>query len=177
MSEPVKPTENAIPATPQKEKTSFVNPDDVNKTDAQKQAEKKEIVPPEVTLMLMYGKLDAILTEMKTLVSIFSKAKNEGSATATAVPPAKLVTPQENITKPTETNPRIMEIIAALDPVKDLIKIDTDSSTLLVIVRPAQYLGSENFSKLASIVRTIGGQYVSAGKNSHFEVPKATSKK
>jgi hypothetical protein len=42
----------------------------------------------------------------------------------------------------------------------------------LVIVKPRRFLGSDNFAKIASVVRELGGEYVSAGKNSHFEVPK-----
>jgi hypothetical protein len=41
-----------------------------------------------------------------------------------------------------------------------------------VIIKPRQFLGSDNFSKIASIVRQAGGEYVSAGKASHFRVPK-----
>ena len=41
-----------------------------------------------------------------------------------------------------------------------------------IIIKPRQYLGSENFSKIASVVRQAGGEYVSAGKASHFRVPK-----
>ena len=41
-----------------------------------------------------------------------------------------------------------------------------------VIVKPRRFLGSDNFAKIASIVRDLGGDYVSAGRNSHFKVPK-----
>jgi len=41
-----------------------------------------------------------------------------------------------------------------------------------IIIKPRQYLGSENFSKIASIVRGEGGEYVSAGKESHFRLPR-----
>jgi len=41
-----------------------------------------------------------------------------------------------------------------------------------IVIKPRQYLGSENFAKIASVVRGIGGEYVSAGKSSHFRVPK-----
>jgi hypothetical protein len=44
-----------------------------------------------------------------------------------------------------------------------------------VIIKPRQFLGSENFSKIASTVRGMGGDYVSAGKASHFRVPKKTA--
>lgn len=51
----------------------------------------------------------------------------------------------------------------------------TDKSTMFYIVRTKKFLGSDNFSKIASIVRQeLGGEYVSQGKASHFKVPKGT---
>jgi hypothetical protein len=41
-----------------------------------------------------------------------------------------------------------------------------------IIIKPRQFLGSENFAKIASAVRGIGGEYISAGRDSHFRVPK-----
>jgi hypothetical protein len=41
-----------------------------------------------------------------------------------------------------------------------------------VIVKPRRFLGSDNFAKIASIVRELGGEYVSAGRNSHFKIAK-----
>ena len=43
-----------------------------------------------------------------------------------------------------------------------------------IMVKPRQFLGSENFAKIASAVRGLGGEYISAGKDSHFRVPKKT---
>ena len=43
-----------------------------------------------------------------------------------------------------------------------------------VVVKPRQFLGSENFAKIASAVRGLGGEYISAGKDSHFRIPKKT---
>lgn len=39
-------------------------------------------------------------------------------------------------------------------------------------ITPRQYLGSDNFAKIAATIREAGGEYVSAGRNSHFKVPK-----
>jgi len=39
-------------------------------------------------------------------------------------------------------------------------------------IKPRQYLGSENFAKIAVIVKEHGGSYVSEGKTSHFRLPK-----
>jgi hypothetical protein len=41
-----------------------------------------------------------------------------------------------------------------------------------IIIKPKQFLGSENFAKIALAVRGMGGEYISAGKDSHFRVPK-----
>jgi hypothetical protein len=41
-----------------------------------------------------------------------------------------------------------------------------------VQIKPKQFLGSENFAKIASTVRGIGGEYISAGRDSHFRVYK-----
>lgn len=41
-----------------------------------------------------------------------------------------------------------------------------------IIIKPKQFLGSENFAKIASTMRGIGGEYISAGRDSHFRVYK-----
>lgn len=44
------------------------------------------------------------------------------------------------------------------------------------IIKPRQFLGSENFAKIAEIVKKHDGEYVSAGKQSHFRIPKQAAK-
>ena len=41
-----------------------------------------------------------------------------------------------------------------------------------IVVKPRQYLGADNFAKIASIIREAGGEYISAGKESHFRIPR-----
>jgi len=41
-----------------------------------------------------------------------------------------------------------------------------------IVIKTRRFLGSDNFSKIASIVRSLGGEYISAGKESHFKVPR-----
>ena len=41
-----------------------------------------------------------------------------------------------------------------------------------IVIEPRQFLGAENFAEIAKIVREAGGDYVSAGKESHFRIPK-----
>ncbi|MEM3357206.1 MAG: hypothetical protein QXL91_03720 [Candidatus Bathyarchaeia archaeon] len=40
-----------------------------------------------------------------------------------------------------------------------------------LIIKPRQFLGSENFAKIADVVRGAGGEYISNGKQSHFRIP------
>ena len=51
-------------------------------------------------------------------------------------------------------------------------RLSFDEKGDFIIIKPKQFLGSENFAKIASAVRGIGGEYISAGKDSHFRVPK-----
>lgn len=41
-----------------------------------------------------------------------------------------------------------------------------------IVVTFKEFLGSETFAKIASAIRGIGGEYISAGKDSRFRVPK-----
>lgn len=38
------------------------------------------------------------------------------------------------------------------------------------IIKTRQFLGPETFAKIAGFIRTLGGEYVSAGKDSHFRL-------
>jgi hypothetical protein len=56
--------------------------------------------------------------------------------------------------------PENLEGMLTFEEVKDFI-----------VIKTRQFLGSENFAKIAAIVHDAGGQYISAGKDSHFKVP------
>jgi hypothetical protein len=65
-----------------------------------------------------------------------------------------------------------IEDVRVLFP-KDLEEmLEFEEKEEYIIIRPRRYLGSENFAKIASTIRGAGGEYVSAGKESHFRVPK-----
>jgi hypothetical protein len=51
---------------------------------------------------------------------------------------------------------------------EQLLSFDDKGS--YIMIKPRQFLGSENFAKIASTVRGLGGEYISAGKDSHFRV-------
>ena len=50
--------------------------------------------------------------------------------------------------------------------------LNFEDRTDYIMVKPRQFLGSENFARIASTVRGLGGEYISAGKDSHFRVYK-----
>jgi len=68
--------------------------------------------------------------------------------------------------------------VKTLDQIKALFPRDLEEmlafedSSSYYIVKPRQFLGSDNFGKIAAIIREAKGEYISAGKESHFRVPK-----
>ncbi len=65
----------------------------------------------------------------------------------------------------------IDEIRMSFSPeLENLLTIDERND--YIIIKPKQFLGSENFAKIASTVRGLGGEYISAGKDSHFRILK-----
>jgi hypothetical protein len=51
-------------------------------------------------------------------------------------------------------------------------KLDFFEKEDRIIIKAKQFLGTDTFAKIASAVRGMGGQYISAGKDSHFEIRK-----
>lgn len=41
-----------------------------------------------------------------------------------------------------------------------------------IVIRPMGYLGRDKFASIAAIVRELGGNYISAGRESRFLIPK-----
>lgn len=84
-------------------------------------------------------------------------------------------------TAPTSPSPQVKKSIEDIkktfpkDDLADLLSFEEKENS--IIIKPRQFLGSENFSKIASVVRGMGGDYVSAGKGSHFRVPLGTTKR
>jgi hypothetical protein len=85
---------------------------------------------------------------------------------ATPLPPA-----------PTSSAPdvKLAKIMTAFpEEILSLININSEDNNMFFIIKPKQFLGSENFAKIASAVRGLGGEYVSQGRESHFRISKAT---
>ena len=72
---------------------------------------------------------------------------------------------------PAKTPKRLnMEDVKALFPGDLEAMLSFETTNNYIIVKPRNYLGSENFAKIASIVRDASGEYISAGKESHFRI-------
>ncbi|MEM3622298.1 MAG: hypothetical protein QXR76_00830 [Candidatus Bathyarchaeia archaeon] len=79
---------------------------------------------------------------------------------------------------PTPMMPKPQERLQGIEDIKMMFPEDLENLLNFeekddyIIIKPRQFLGSENFAKIASVVRGIGGDYISAGKASHFRVPR-----
>ena len=64
-----------------------------------------------------------------------------------------------------------VENVGALFPsnLEELLTFEKKDNTIMV--RPRRVLGSDNFARIAHLVRSNGGEYISSGKQSHFRMP------
>jgi hypothetical protein len=89
-----------------------------------------------------------------------AKALKAMGGSATATPPS-----------PPERMGTIEDVRGQFPPdLEDMLEFEETEE--YVKISPRRYLGTENFAKIASIVRDAGGEYVSAGRESHFRLPK-----
>lgn len=119
----------------------------------------------------LFKKLDAIVTAINGLTHQLCRIADKTSGIETKST-ATVTVSEEVPTTPEAPLPQPPEDISA---VMDLFPIDLESKLKFskqedgqIKVAPRQFLGSENFAKVASIVRAVDGKYVSAGKESHF---------
>ena len=65
-----------------------------------------------------------------------------------------------------------VDIVKQLFPMELADMLTFEDYPEIVVVKPRQYLEGDSFPRVAAIVRSAGGEYVRAGKESHFKVPK-----
>jgi len=105
------------------------------------------------------------INQLLDVLNMISKDLSEISkALKTVSVPAAPVAPTERM--------RAIPDVQALFPKGLAEMLDFEEKEKFIVIRPRQFLGSENFAKIASIVREAGGEYISAGKESHFRLPK-----
>jgi hypothetical protein len=93
----------------------------------------------------------------------------------------KIASPPPKVATPTPSLPVSLNAIGKLRSLDDIrmsfpeeleSRLSFEEKGDYIIIKPKQFLGSDNFAKIASAVRGMGGEYISAGKDSHFRVPK-----
>jgi len=114
--------------------------------------------------------MNDLLVVMETIAKDLRELVN---ALKSTVPhPLTQPQPQPPTPAPAPETIRRIEDVRMMFPIElgDLLSFEEEEN--YIIVKPRQYLGGENFAKIASIVRGAGGEYISAGKESHFRIPK-----
>ena len=117
------------------------------------------------------GKVDKILKSLSDISeemrSVSASMKTLAGGQITQPPIAQALAPPE-----TGVKQRSIDDIRMSFPEELEARLSFDEKGEYIIIKPKQFLGSENFAKIASAVRGMGGEYISAGKDSHFRVPK-----
>jgi len=115
------------------------------------------------------------IDELLVILNRVAEDLREVSASLKSLAVSQLASPTPT---PTPTTPVAYETTQTVEDIKmmfpegleDLLGFEEKED--YIMVKPRQFLGSENFAKIASIVRGVGGEYISAGKASHFRVPR-----
>jgi len=121
------------------------------------------------------------IDELLVVLNRVAEDLRQVSISLKSIAVSQLAQPAAALT-PTPTPPPVMpkpsERLQAIEDIKMMFPEDLENLLSFeekedyIIIKPRQFLGSENFAKIASVVRGIGGDYVSAGKASHFRVPR-----
>jgi hypothetical protein len=122
-------------------------------------------------------KLNELLAKVDKLVADFSKTSEElrsVSASLKSLAVGQITQPPPVAQAPKEAGSKLRSLddIRMSFPEELETRLGFEEKGDYIIIKPKQFLGSENFAKIASAVRGMGGEYISAGKDSHFRVPK-----
>jgi hypothetical protein len=123
-------------------------------------------------------KLDQLLGRIEEILLVLGKVSEDLrsiSASMKSLAVGQITQPpgQAPAPLPTEASKqRSVDEIRMSFPEELEARLSFEDKGDLIIIKPKQFLGSENFAKIASAVRGMGGEYISAGKDSHFRVPK-----
>jgi len=158
-------------------KTSFVKEQPASQPQPEK--EEKRLGTPEL-LVRIYEVEVYIGKTLKDLNDTLSRIEKQGLVKPATTPTQTVsASPTPTIPTPsTQTMPapdaKLQKITAAFpEELLKLITINGEENNMFYIIKPREFLGSENFAKIAGAVRAMGGEYVSQGRASHFRISKA----
>ncbi|MGQ9530258.1 MAG: hypothetical protein ACUVQX_02600 [Candidatus Bathycorpusculaceae bacterium] len=118
------------------------------------------------------------IDELLMVLNRVTEDLREISTSLKSIAISHLTQPPTPSPTPTLITPKPPERLQGIEDIKMMFPEDLENLLNFeekddyIIIKPRQFLGSENFAKIASVVRGIGGDYVSAGKASHFRVPR-----
>ena len=123
------------------------------------------------------------IDELLVVLNRVAEDLREISITLKSIAVSQIAQPTAPPATPTPTPtpapmPKAIEKTQSIEDIKMMFPEDLENLLSFeekeeyIIIKPRQFLGSENFAKIASVVRGIGGDYVSAGKASHFRIPR-----
>ena len=123
-------------------------------------------------------KIDELLAVLKDISEDLKKTSDSLKSIAvsqiTTKPSTPVATPKPSAPSPAPAalKPQSIEDIRMMFPEELDNMLAFEDKGDYIMIKPKQFLGSENFAKIASTVRGIGGEYISAGRDSHFRVYK-----
>lgn len=116
-------------------------------------------------------RIDELLNVLKMISRDLGEVSKSLKTAAVPSAPAVPVTPTAPMPAGTAATRGVEDVKMLFSrDLEDMLSFDEKGE--FIVVKPRQYLGSDNFAKIASIIRDAGGEYISAGKQSHFRVPK-----
>ncbi len=127
------------------------------------------------------AKMDQLIGKVDELLAVLGKVAEELRTVSTSMKSLAVAQITQPAPQTSTSAPRVVvenEKKRSLDDIRmsfpeDLeARLGFEEKGDYIIIKPKQFLGSENFAKIASAVRGMGGEYISAGKDSHFRVPK-----
>ncbi len=118
------------------------------------------------------------IDELLMVLNQVAEDLRQVSISLKAIAVSQLPQPLATSPTPAPVMQRAPERMQSIEDIKMMFPEDLESLLSFeekedyIMIKPRQFLGSENFAKIASAVRGIGGEYISAGKASHFRVPR-----
>jgi hypothetical protein len=124
------------------------------------------------------NQLLAKVDEIQLTLNKVSEDLRSISASMKSMAVGQITQPPAHVPAPAPTPPREPSKQRSVDEIRMSFpeeleaRLSFEEKGDYIIIKPKQFLGSENFAKIASASRGMGGEYISAGKDSHFRVPK-----
>lgn len=165
FAEEPKEREEQAPEAPKKEETVFIYLKEIKAAIESKEAQTAHHLDRIASALEKIAKMDVGM--VKSITPAPTVQKNVPAPTPAPTPASTPVLTPSPTPAPTSS---FLATVKVAFPQELESMLFFEEKNDMVIIKPRQYLGSENFAKIASIVRSQNGEYVSAGKESHFRV-------